>query len=134
MSNAKRSFQDLNSEEKLTIIDDYLHSLGQTDHREILAERMEWLRRHIPAYDSKDDANYAFVSYSHKDFKQVYSDLAFFSYNSRKKVRFWYDEGLPAGDDWFAVAKERLSDAHCIGVIFFYRISDSVFVGRFMAQ
>ena len=119
MSKAKRSFQDLNSEEKLTIIDDYLHSLGQTDHHEMLTERMEWLRRHIPAYKGEDNANFVFISYSHKDFKQVYSDLAFFSYNNKKKVRFWYDEGLPAGDDWFAMAKKQLCDVHCVGVIFY---------------
>ena len=119
MSAIRRTFSDLSFGEKLTIIDDYLDSIGQTDHHEMLAERMEWLRRHIPAYNGTDGENYTFISYSHKDFRLVYNDLAFFSYNGQKKVRFWYDEGLPAGDDWFKVAKERLSDPHCVGVIFY---------------
>ena len=119
MNPLKRTFSDLSFEEKLTIIDDYLDSLNQTDNYSMLAERMEWLRRHIPTYNGNLLDNYVFISYSHKDFKQVYSDLAFFSYNNKKRVRFWYDEGLPAGDDWFSVAKERLSDPHCVGVIFY---------------
>ena len=114
----KRTFADLGFEEKLTIIDGYLDSLSQTDSKELLSERMEWLRRHIPAY-SGDSDNYVFISYSHRDFRSVYSDLAFFSYNNKKRVRFWYDEGLPAGDDWFAVASERLRAPECVGVIFY---------------
>lgn len=119
MSNMRRTFADLSFDEKLTIIGDYLGSIKQTDSKEILAERMEWLRRHIPAYDGGDGGNYVFVSYSHKDFKSVYNDLAFFYYNTRKRVRFWYDEGLPAGDDWFEIAEKHLNDHRCVGVIFY---------------
>lgn len=88
MSAIRRTFSDLSFGEKLTIIDDYLDSIGQTDHHEMLAERMEWLRRHIPAYNGTDGENYTFISYSHKDFRLVYNDLAFFSYNGRKRSAF----------------------------------------------
>lgn len=119
MGIVRRTFAELSFEEKLTIVSDYLGSIKETDSKELLSERMEWLRRHIPAYNGGDEGNYVFISYSHRDFKPVYSDLAFFSYNNRKKVRFWYDEGLPAGDDWFLAANERLNDPHCVGVIFY---------------
>ena len=116
---AKRTFSDLSFEEKLTLITDYLGSIKPTDRVETLNERMEWLRRHIPAHDTEDDTNYVFISYSHRDYDKVYSDLAFFSYNTKKRVRFWYDEGLPAGDDWFSEAEKRLSDPNCSGVVFY---------------
>ncbi|MBQ8409050.1 MAG: leucine-rich repeat protein [Clostridia bacterium] len=119
MNITRKMFQDLSFEEKFILITDYLNSIKPTDKTEVLVERMEWLRRHIPAYDCKDDSNYVFISYSHRDYKTVYNDLAFFSYNTRKKVRFWYDEGLPAGNDWFAEAEKRLSDPNCVGVIFY---------------
>ena len=119
MSHVRKTFQDLASEEKLMLITDYLSSITQTDNSETLKERMEWLRRHIPAHDFNGDTNYIFVSYSHRDFKAVYNDLAFFSYNTRKKVRFWYDEGLPAGENWLSEAKKRLSDPNCSGVVFY---------------
>lgn len=119
MNIAKKTFQELSSEEKFVLITDYLNSIKTTDNAEALTERMEWLRRHIPAYDCRDERNYVFISYSHRDYEIVYNDLAFFSYNTRKKVRFWYDEGLPAGNDWFAEAERRLSDPHCVGVIFY---------------
>ena len=119
MSGAKRTFLDLSFEEKLTLIIDYLGSIKPTDRVETLMERMEWLRRHIPAHKTDDGNNYVFISYSHRDYNKVYNDLAFFSYNTRKKVRFWYDEGLPAGDDWFLAAEKRLSDPNCSGVIFY---------------
>lgn len=119
MGTGKRTFAELSFEEKLTIVGDYLNSIKGTDSNELLSERMEWLRRHIPAYNSDEESNYIFISYSHRDFKPVYSDLAFFSYNNRKKVRFWYDEGLPAGDDWFLAANQKLNDPRCVGVVFY---------------
>jgi len=119
MNITRKTFKDLSFEEKLILITDYLNSIKPTDKAEALTERMEWLRRHIPAYDCNDNGNYVFISYSHRDYRTVYNDLAFFSYNTRKKVRFWYDEGLPAGNDWFAEAEKRLSDPNCVGVIFY---------------
>ncbi|MBO7196452.1 MAG: leucine-rich repeat protein [Clostridia bacterium] len=119
MSDVKRTFHDLSFDNKLNIISDYLDSIRETDNTDLLNERMEWLRRHIPAYDKKDGQSYVFISYSHRDFKQVYNDLAFFSYNARKRVRFWYDEGLPAGDDWFITAEKYMNDPCCVGVVFY---------------
>ena len=68
---AKRTFSDLSFEEKLTLITDYLGSIKPTDRVETLNERMEWLRRHIPAHDTEDDTNYVFISYSHRDYDKV---------------------------------------------------------------
>ncbi len=44
-----------------------------------------------------DEENFVFISYSHMDYKAVYCDLLEFHKNG---LRYWYDEGLPAGEDW----------------------------------
>ena len=119
MNAKKRGFDDLSFQEKLTVIDERIDSVKLTNDFALDDETREWLRQHIPAYDSGKGENYVFVSYAHKDFKCVYSDLAFFSYNTNKKVRFWYDEGLRAGEDWFIEARKHMSQPNCVGVIFY---------------
>lgn len=119
MINAKRKFSELSEEEKLIFVEAYLEGMSGINENGIQAKDLEWLRRHIPACDVTKDDNYIFISYSHRDFQQVYHDLAFFCYNSEKRVRFWYDEGLPAGDDWAAAVSENLKRPNCIGTIFY---------------
>ncbi len=115
-----RTWSDYSNEEKLLIIESYLEGVAKldSDDREVHAKHLEWLREHLPAH--RDNArNYVFISYSHLDYKDVYHDLAFFSYNSETRLRFWYDEGLPAGKDWANAANARICDPHCVGVIFY---------------
>ena len=119
MISSKRKFSELSEEEKLIFVEAYLEGMSGINENGIQAKDLEWLRRHIPACDVTKDDNYIFISYSHRDFQQVYHDLAFFCYNSEKRVRFWYDEGLPAGDDWAAAVSENLNRPNCIGVIFY---------------
>jgi len=118
--NLDRSWTDYAAEEKLLIIESYLEGVAKLDttDSEAHAKHLEWLREHLPAY-REESGNYVFISYSHKDYKAVYHDLAFFLYNSETRLRFWYDEGLPAGSDWSAAAKESLLDPRCSGVIFY---------------
>ncbi len=40
---------------------------------------------------------YVFISYSHRDSDRV---LDIISELDRRKLRLWYDEGIPAGSDW----------------------------------
>lgn len=124
---------DYADEEKLLIIDGYLDGVVALDDKNdfVNKQRQEWLREHIPAYKVKDGKNYIFISYSHLDYKEVYKDLAAFSYNPQRRVRFWYDEGLPVGHDWEKVAGNIIKNPHCIGVLFYLSknllLSPSVF-------
>ncbi|MGN1040038.1 MAG: leucine-rich repeat protein [Candidatus Fimimonas sp.] len=60
--------------------------------------------------------NYYFVSYSHRDYKQVYVDMLCLQESS---LSIWYDRGLPAGLDWQQLAEEHIAKYNCIGVIFY---------------
>jgi len=119
MNGKERTFQEFSDEEKLEFIEncmDHFHEIAGEEDSPVL---FEWQRRHIPAYNCKDEKNYVFVSYSHRDYKAVYRDLAFFSYNTKKRVRFWYDEGLKPGEKWFEEAEKMLSNPNCVGVLFY---------------
>lgn len=117
----ERSWEKYSPEEKLIAIEAYLDGMVKLDDgdRSANGERLEWLRTHLPAYKPHGGKNYIFISYSHRDYKEVYRDLAYFTYNSEKRVRFWYDEGLPIGKNWGQAAEKLLADANCVGVVFY---------------
>lgn len=73
--------------------------------------------------DPKKDQGFVFISYSHKDYKLVYRDLA----DLRERgVPFWFDEGLPAGENWDDVVRKKIAEPNCAGVIFY--LSDNLFL------
>ncbi len=78
-----------------------------------------------PMIRLRDDDNYVFISYSHKDYKAVFCDLLEFH---KAGVRFWYDSGLPAGKEWNKVVESKIGSEKCSGVIFF--LSSSMFLSR----
>lgn len=59
---------------------------------------------------------YLFISYSHRDYKDVFKDLILLQ---REGVNIWYDKSLVPGRDWEAEAEQSISNYHCIGVIFY---------------
>ena len=59
---------------------------------------------------------YIFISYSHKDYKQVYADL---SDLHESGIRFWYDTDQLAGINWDDGVRKRLTDPKCRGIIFY---------------
>ncbi len=77
----------------------------------------------LPKIDPQQ--NYIFISYSHKDYKQVFCDLALMY---EKGVRFWYDYDLSAGKYWNREAFRKIRDPHCSGVIFY--LSENLFLSR----
>ena len=79
----------------------------------------------VPLPEISDNQNYIFISYSHRDYKQVYTDLAVMYHAG---VRFWYDRGLAAGKDWDIEAKRIIESPHCVGVIFF--LSENLFLSE----
>lgn len=66
----------------------------------------------IQPYEGKRP--YVFISYSHRDSETVLEILA--KLNERK-LRFWYDEGIPAGSDW--PKNIELHMRECAAVLFF---------------
>ena len=79
----------------------------------------------VPLPRLKDGTPYIFISYSHKDYKKVYCDLADLYENG---IPFWYDSGLPAGKNWDDVVFEKMTDPNCVGVIFY--LSENLFLSR----
>jgi hypothetical protein len=79
----------------------------------------------VPSPKLGEDTRYIFISYSHKDYKQVYCDLAEL-YQS--DIPFWYDAGLPAGKNWDDVVREKMTDPRCAGVIFY--LSEHLFLSH----
>lgn len=79
----------------------------------------------VPLPQIDENQNFIFISYSHKDYKKVYSDLADM-YNAG--VRFWYDKGLSAGKKWNDEVQEKLLNVNCVGVIFF--MSKNLFLSQ----
>ena len=61
----------------------------------------------FPAYTENDEA-YAFVSYSHKDYKFVFNEIKRFH---EQGLNIWYDEGIAPGNEWLAEIGQALSGA-----------------------
>ncbi len=76
-----------------------------------------------------DEQNFVFISYAHKDYKTVYCDLLEFH---KAGLRYWYDQGLPAGEDWQKIVEKQIKSGACAGVIFY--MSDNLFVSRSVAK
>lgn len=115
-----KNWDTFSSEVKLTKIRSFIEN-EVVNVESLSKEEIEVLRACIPAYIPKEDSTekYIFISYSHKDAKKVYLDLAYFMYNSKTRVRFWYDEGLKFGEDWVKDAGVHLEDKNCAGVLFY---------------
>lgn len=59
---------------------------------------------------------YYFVSYSHKDYKKVYSDIFYFQLSG---VSIWYDRGMSVGKNWKDTAEQYINKYNCKGVILY---------------
>ena len=60
----------------------------------------------IPAYDGDD--HFAFVSYSHRDYKMVFKEIERFN---KQGLNIWFDEGIAPGNEWLAEIGQALSNA-----------------------
>ncbi len=57
---------------------------------------------------------YLFISYSHRDSREVLETITLLH---SRKLRLWYDEGIPAGSDWPKNIEEHMQS--CSMVLFF---------------
>ena len=60
--------------------------------------------------------DYYFVSYSHKDYKQVLKDILLLETYG---INIWYDDEMHIGENWKEVAELYISKYHCKGIIFY---------------
>lgn len=79
----------------------------------------------VPIPSIQKNQNYLFISYSHRDYKAVYADLA---HLYAQNVRFWYDKGLSVGKEWENEVEEHIKHPNCCGIIFF--ISPNMFLSN----
>ena len=68
----------------------------------------------LPEPDADD--GYYFVSYCHKDYKQVVRDIVLLG---EAGAKLWYDRGLESGKSWIGEVKQKISSYYCKGVIFY---------------
>ena len=59
---------------------------------------------------------YFFVSYSHLDYKLVYSDVFDLE---QEGLSIWYDRGIPAGKNWKDIAVKYMAPFSCKGILFY---------------
>lgn len=60
--------------------------------------------------------NYYFVSYSHRDYKEVLKDILRLE---ELGVNIWYDNEMHIGENWREIAQMYISKFQCSGVIFY---------------
>ncbi|MBQ9747490.1 MAG: leucine-rich repeat protein [Clostridia bacterium] len=71
----------------------------------------------LPMYRPKVNGDtYYFVSYSHKDFREVYKDILLFQ---EEGISVWYDGGIIPGKSWAEVADLMMTRYSCKGIIFY---------------
>lgn len=60
--------------------------------------------------------DYYFVSYSHKDYKQVMKDILLLEDSG---INIWYDSDMHIGENWEEIAESYISKYQCKGIIFY---------------
>ena len=60
--------------------------------------------------------NYYFVSYSHKDYKEVLRDILRLE---EMGVNIWYDHEMHIGENWREIAQLYISKFQCAGILFY---------------
>ena len=100
---------DLDKLEKLPVLEQIEIKIGIIETND--------LRKIPPAYlppvHTKD---YYFVSYSHKDYKEVYKDIFALQ---QEGLSIWYDQGIAAGENWKDTALKYITPFDCKGVLFY---------------
>lgn len=90
-------------------LNEKLHGIMQSEKLDDLP-----LKYLPPVSDTPD--NYYFISYSHKDYKLVYSDIYALQ---TEGVNVWYDRAMPAGKSWKETAEKYIRPSRCAGVVFY---------------
>lgn len=54
----------------------------------------------------KGNSEYLFISYSHQNKEQVYSELL---YLQKHSYRIWYDDGIRGGENWRKIISDKIS-------------------------
>ncbi len=70
--------------------------------------------------ESRVNPRYLFVSYSHKDKKEVYASLQMMY---QEGINYWYDVELDPGDKWNERVERVLTNDNCVGAIIFLSVN-----------
>ncbi len=116
------AFLDLKSLEKLPLDKQITVKKYIINHNELETIPVVYL----PDVHATD---YYFVSYSHKDYKEVYNDIFDLE---QAGLSIWYDRGIPAGINWKDSAVKYLTPFDCKGVLFY--ISENALVSKAIAD
>lgn len=73
-------------------------------------------RPKVPDVDY-DQESYVIISYSRKDFEEVY---LFLEYLYREGYRFWYDNGMQGDDKWVSEFQAKYENPNCLGSVIFF--------------
>ncbi len=73
-------------------------------------------RPKVPDLDY-DKETYIIVSYSRKDFEDVY---VFLEYLRREGYRFWYDNGMQGDDKWLSEFRSKYENPNCLGSVILF--------------
>lgn len=107
---------------------DELSQKEQTKIKIEIINSTELIKIPVALLPNVHSEEYYFISYSHKDYKEVYKDLFFLE---NEGFEFWYDRGIPAGSNWVDVANKYIVPFACKGVIFYISenslVSDAVY-------
>lgn len=76
----------------------------------------EDVRPKVPDVDY-DKETYIVISYSRKDFVEVYM---FLEYLCREGYRFWYDNGMQGEDKWLSEFRSKYENPNCLGSMIFF--------------
>lgn len=70
----------------------------------------------LSCWPQSHEEKYFFISYSHKDYKDVFPIIFGLEEN---EIMSWYDRSIVAGDSWTESAERKISSFFCIATIFF---------------
>lgn len=85
-------------------------------------------RPKLPDFDEQNET-YIVVSYSRKDFVDVYT---FLEYLRQEGYRFWYDKGMQGDDKWLSEFRAKYENPNCLGSVIFF--SDQYISGSTKAE
>ena len=93
-----------------------MKSLSTNEKKRLIDKSLDLEDLSIKALPDSTIDDYFFVSYSHKDYKEVYKDLLDLEESG---LKIWYDRALAAGRNWEENAFKFMKPIACRGVIFY---------------
>lgn len=109
----------------------HLHEYMIQEKSDLLLNAPPVLSKRENSFSKQHNQRYIFISYSHRDFEYVYSDLnRLWAINAN----YWYDKEFlssPTSENWMRTTEKMIQDSNCVGVLFYVSrnsfMSDAVY-------